>query len=719
MPYALDGNPTLGEISEAINYVLGNLNSGVPADAYAVSNNPTTGFISNTIGNILQYQYRYLDIKYADNVSGLNFSDNPYGRLYFGIRNDDTTDESTSPADYLWVQVTGGFGVNNVLWITTSGGRHAAFAVSQEAPDQNQNWRVVPVRSIDLDNPFAVFNQYLVIKYATNSVGSGFTSTSTNNTFYGIYTSTDGSVSTDPMDYEWSPFAFGTTYKMYYRCFGGRNIDLLPGSYKPVGFIEYKNDVLNLDVSTLGTTDSIGVISEDPLIVQSPYRYFLVRYANDIIGTGLTSNPVGKSFYGLQSSDVLTLDNNPADYMWFAASGVFMTTANLWSRTASGNTVQLSTTLVAPDDSGWQNVTGQTDSLDPFIDIYARSGTVVTTLTSPVDGRLAYSTPGINGVVNINLDTYGQGKNSGGFLIDPAAVTSIAVDSFGRVYQTNALDQVRFSSMLTHATAGQTVFTFSNAQPDQIMVFRNGSMLVPTSDYTRTSTTVTFVSACVLNDVIAIYYIRLIDGSTSADKIPFVTSTQTLTSGQTAIPSTNTNGAELLFLNGVLIVDSDYGYIGTSQGYLLNIPVSGGTLTKVVFSYSNANVLIFGENYAELVSGSTNVVYPTPFFRNSHLIWLNGALLRPGSDYTIPGSGTTSYNYTIIGALSYSGQPTQYCSFNSSGEASVSSMGSAGVLGYDIPVEIVNPPTIKDMFNKMQKEINSLKRQVKLMKAMK
>ena len=110
--------------------------------------------------------------------------------------------------------------------------------------------------------------------------------------------------------------------------------------------------------------------------------------------------------------------------MWFDAGGIFMTTANLWSRTASGNTVQLSTTLVAPDDSGWQNVTNQTDSLDPYIDVYARSGTVVTNLTSPVDGRLAYSTPGINGIVNINLDTYGQGKNSGGFTIDPSTVKS-------------------------------------------------------------------------------------------------------------------------------------------------------------------------------------------------------------------------------------------------------------------------------------------------------
>jgi hypothetical protein len=111
MPFLLDGNPTPGEISEAINYVLANLNSGVPANAYPVSNNPTTGFVSNTVGDIIEYQYRYLDIKYADNNAGLNFSDNPYSRLYFGIRNTEQSTESTNPADYTWFLVTGGFGI--------------------------------------------------------------------------------------------------------------------------------------------------------------------------------------------------------------------------------------------------------------------------------------------------------------------------------------------------------------------------------------------------------------------------------------------------------------------------------------------------------------------------------------------------------------------------------------------------------------------------------
>jgi hypothetical protein len=239
--------------------------------------------------------------------------------------------------------------------------------------------------------------------------------------------------------------------------------------------------------------------------------------------------------------------------------------------------------------------------------------------------------------------------------------------------------------------------------------------LKPGTDYTRTSTNVTFANACVLNDVIAIYYIRLIDGGTSADKVPFVTSSQTLVNGQTVIPSSYIDGSEILFINGVMIVDSDYSYAGGNTGYVLNTQSAGGSCTIVSFSQNNGGVLIFGENITSTTSGTTNVVFPTTFYRNSSLIWLNGCLLRPTDDYTMS-SGALLYNYTSVGFLSFSGQPSQYATFNSSGEASTSSLSSAGVLGYDIPVEIQQEPTIKDMFMQMQKQINKLKKEVKALK---
>lgn len=712
MPFALDSNPSISEISDAINYLLANVTSGTPVGSSPVNNNPTTGFVSNTVGNIIQYQYRYFTIKYADDSAGLNFSDNPYGRLYFGIRNSDSFSESTNPSDYTWFAVTGGFGVSNVMWVAVTGGRHVNLAVAPNAPDANQQWMVAPIQAIDLDNPFARFNQYMTVKFATNSVGAGFSSSPTNATYYGIYTSSDGSSSTDPTVYQWTPFSFGTTYNLYYRTFGGRNIQFLPSTYQPAGFIPFSALVINLDVITIGVINSIGIVSQVPLIVQSPYQYLLVRYASNINGTGITNDPTGLSYFGLQTSSVLTLDNNPADYTWFSAGATFLTSVNLWVKTSANNQVQFSLTLNAPDTSNWYNVTGDTSVLDPYIDVLNRSGIVVTNVSSPTSGQLGTSSVANDGTINLNLNPFGQGSTTGGFTVNVASTATITVDQFGRVQQTGAVDQVRYSSMLTHATAGQTAFTFSNAQPNQILVFRNGTYLVPGTDYTSTSTTVTFTNACALNDVIAIYYLRLIDGSTSADKVPFVTSTQTLTNGQTVIPSTYSNGSELLFINGALIVDSDYSYTGTSTGYVLSTPSTGGTCTVVSFSFNNGGVLIFGENTSVTSSGTTNVVFPTPFYRNSSLIWLNGALLRPTDDYTMAGSSSLIYAYNSVGFLSYSGQPTQFATFNSSGEASTSSVGSAGVLGYDIPIEIPQEKTILQMFQEMQSQIDFLKMKV-------
>jgi hypothetical protein len=98
------------------------------------------------------------------------------------------------------------------------------------------------------------------------------------------------------------------------------------------------------------------------------------------------------------------------------------------------------------------------------------------------------------------------------------------------------------------------------------------------------------------------------------------------------------------------------------------------------------------------------------------LMWLNGCLLKPSADYTIPGSGDLSYNYTSSGFLSYSGQPTQFCSFKSAGSASSFGLGSQGVLGYDMPVEIEKKPTIRDMFLEMQKQIDDLRFQLEQVK---
>ena len=143
MPFALDSSPSTSEISEAINYLLGNFGANVSAD-------PNTGEIKGPTGNIIAYLYKYLSVKYADSADGLlNFSNSPTNRLYFGLRNTNDTVESTNPADYIWKQVAGGFSTTKFLFYQTNGGRQATIIVDTVAPDSSYIQEAGP--AIDLD----------------------------------------------------------------------------------------------------------------------------------------------------------------------------------------------------------------------------------------------------------------------------------------------------------------------------------------------------------------------------------------------------------------------------------------------------------------------------------------------------------------------------------------------------------------------------------------
>jgi hypothetical protein len=124
MPYALTSDPALSEISDAVNYLLNNFTVGL-------SSNPNSGEVVGPTGVIVGYLYKYIAIKYADSQDGtVNFSNVPTGRLYYGIRNSDSSVESTNPTDYIWNLVTGGFGSTKLLWYAVTGGRQILFAVS-------------------------------------------------------------------------------------------------------------------------------------------------------------------------------------------------------------------------------------------------------------------------------------------------------------------------------------------------------------------------------------------------------------------------------------------------------------------------------------------------------------------------------------------------------------------------------------------------------------
>lgn len=143
MPFALDSNPEISEISEAINYLLGNFGANLSADS-------GTGEIKGPTGNVIAYLYQYLSVKYADSADGLlNFSNSPTNRQYFGLRNSNETTESTNPADYIWKQVAGGFSTTKFVFYRVSGGRQIEIVVDTVAP--GYAWLQDSGVAIDLD----------------------------------------------------------------------------------------------------------------------------------------------------------------------------------------------------------------------------------------------------------------------------------------------------------------------------------------------------------------------------------------------------------------------------------------------------------------------------------------------------------------------------------------------------------------------------------------
>lgn len=129
MPFFVDGNPTPGEISEALNYLLGNSQQTTSTDL-------GTGQITDATGNVVSYLYKYLHVKYADSFDGtVNFTNTPTNRTYYGLRNTDDTVESTNPADYIWTKATPpAFGTTYLFYYSVTGGRRIDTLVSMSAP---------------------------------------------------------------------------------------------------------------------------------------------------------------------------------------------------------------------------------------------------------------------------------------------------------------------------------------------------------------------------------------------------------------------------------------------------------------------------------------------------------------------------------------------------------------------------------------------------------
>jgi hypothetical protein len=143
MAFSLSPNDSQENVVDAVNYLLSNFKGSVSA-------NNTNGQVTGPANQILSYLYKYLAVKYADSFDGqTNFSNLPTNRLYYGLRNTDNSVESTSYQDYVWTQVTGGFGTTKFFFYSVTGGRTIVVQIATTAP--SANYVQESGSSIDLD----------------------------------------------------------------------------------------------------------------------------------------------------------------------------------------------------------------------------------------------------------------------------------------------------------------------------------------------------------------------------------------------------------------------------------------------------------------------------------------------------------------------------------------------------------------------------------------
>lgn len=274
-------------------------------------------------------------------------------------------------------------------------------------------------------------------------------------------------------------------------------------------------------VNQLGSSDfsaASALFQWRPTTFTYDNQYLVVAYGDDLSGSGLNASPTGKNYYGLYNSTLSSFSTNPADYTWYLAQPTFGTANKLCYINRTGRTFSFgtapagyaaATAAYVPastfDPSIWSALPDGTNS----IDLDVRTGQLLTTGTTTVGGGEIAITNNPNGTL---VGSLAQFLDFGGSPTYTSSVSQLTIDIYGRVVGLIPPDGFYYTSWEAVATAGQTVFTPTTRNASYIngqdLVFRNGILLVPTSEYTETTTSVTMVNACAAGDVVTIISFR-------------------------------------------------------------------------------------------------------------------------------------------------------------------------------------------------------------------
>ena len=409
-----------------------------------------------------------------------------------------------------------------------------------------------------------------------------------------------------------------------------------------------------------------------PTTFQYVNRYLAIAYADNNTGTsGFSFSPRNKAYFGLYNNTTANGGNDPSLYTWFTASANFSTTnyllyANRSNRKFSFSTGPASYALnlggsFTPsetstyDISVWSGLPDPSGSNQSFIDIDAATGQNIVTGVSggtKINDGILNVTNTTDGQVQVNLQRF---LNFGSAEIYTKSFTAatLTIDVYGRIVGYLQQDQFFYTETVYTATAGQT--SFSNTHTvGWALVFRNG-LLLDTTEYSETSTTVVMANACVVGETIVIIYMRGV--STSASYVQTNMSIASATSNTI----TYSNDPWQIINAGDNLSFTD---TGTPTQYTVQ---SINTTTKVItftgtISGATAGLQVFicraaASNYAPFSRYTTSVSNITTYTPTTYAIqngaesiYVNGCQINE-VDYNITGLAIDGFPAALTGNL--------------------------------------------------------------------
>lgn len=412
-------------------------------------------------------------------------------------------------------------------------------------------------------------------------------------------------------------------------------------------------------VNSLGTSaysSASSAVVWLPLTFQYTNRYLCVAYADDAAGTGFTFSPNNKGYFGLVNISAASLVTNPALYSWYDVSPDFGSTnfllyANRQDRRftfAAGNAVYASQTgaYVPADTSIYdQSIWSALPDGTNIIDLDARTGQLIRVGTSSIstaDGLIKIVN-NQSGQIIAQLDkflNFGEGVNQKTF-----SVSDLTIDVYGRVVGVTTPDSFYYTETVFNATAGQDTFSVTHIV-GQILVFKNG-VLVDSTDYIETSTTVVLDTPCIAGEKVVVLNMRAVSALDYYEPLNLAiasSSSNSITYDTSSLPYQHIEAGDLLTFSNT---GTPTTYTVSSVNYstrtiTFTTTISGATAGNFVYRFrAQSSEYVPFSKYEVSLSGASDYTPTEWAFQSGYeLIFVNGVIYNE-IDYDLT-SGTFS-----------------------------------------------------------------------------